>query len=190
MTRISHPGVRDVDHGYDDLVKRVFGFGKPTISTGILEKDGARPKEIKPQAKHLRGADLGEIFGIDLESTPTRAVTDQSVTLVEVACANEFGTDRVPARSFIRDWYDEALPTIREKLRNLMIEVVRGNRTRDQALELLAQWCVGSIQARIAAGIAPANADSTIARKGSSTPLIDTGQLRSAISYRIDQGPT
>ena len=36
------------------------------------------------------------------------------------------------------------------------------------------------------AGIAPPLKPATIARKGSSTPLINTGQLRSAITWRVE----
>jgi hypothetical protein len=66
-----------------------------------------------------------------------------------------------------------------------MRTVIEGKRTSDQVLEILGQRAVGQIQERIASGIAPANAPSTVAKKGSSTPLIDTGVLRSSITYQV-----
>jgi hypothetical protein len=47
---------------------------------------------------------------------------------------------------------------------------------------------VGVIKQRIANGIAPPNSPYTIARKGSSKPLIDTGQLRNSITYQVEIG--
>lgn len=112
---------------------------------------------------------------------------DDNVTVLDVATWNEFGTERIPSRSFIRTWYDANLPTIKKKLQALLVQVVKGRIGKDQALEQLGQWMVGSIQASISQGIPPPNASSTIAHKGSSTPLIDTGVLRSSISYRVEK---
>jgi hypothetical protein len=47
---------------------------------------------------------------------------------------------------------------------------------------------VGQIQERIKANIAPENADSTIERKGSSTPLINGGQLWQSVKHEVVQG--
>jgi hypothetical protein len=115
------------------------------------------------------------------------AHVDDSLTVLEVAVFNEFGTDRIPERSFIRAWFDENESRLRTALSRMMVSVIAGKRTKEQALELLAQTCVGQIQKRIANGISPPNADSTIDRKGSDKPLVDTGQLRSSISYRVDK---
>ena len=152
--------VTDTDHGYRALCERVFGFGKPRVDMGILERDGGEPH-----------GGVGD-----------------ALTVLEVAIFNEFGTENIPARSFIRAWFDEQEADLRRDLSTLMRLVVAGKQTKERILELLAQKAVGEIQARIAAGIGPANAPSTIARKGSSTPLVDTGVLRSSVSYRVDQG--
>ncbi len=108
------------------------------------------------------------------------------VTLLEVAIYNEFGTDKIPERSFIRAWFDENESKCKEAVRVMLVAVLAGKYTKEQALEMLAQRFVGEIQKRIAAGIPPENAPATIAAKGSSTPLIDKGQLRSGITYKVD----
>ena len=111
-----------------------------------------------------------------------------SLTVLEIGLIHEFGNDHVPERSFIRAWFDEDEATLREDLVKLAQSVLEGKRTRDEILEILGQRAVGRIQDRIARGIEPPNAPSTIARKGSSTPLVDTGVLRSKISYRVAEG--
>lgn len=149
--------IKDVDHGYEALRRRVFGFGDPKLSVGILEGQGGE------EAKGSSGA-----------------------TLLEIAIDNEFGTDRIPARSFVRAWFDESKAEIKAQLRNVMIGIIKGKLTKEQALERVGLWAAGQMQARIARGIAPPNAEATVRQKGSSTPLIATGQLRGAISYKVE----
>lgn len=62
---------------------------------------------------------------------------------------------------------------------------LHGDHSFYKELERVGLWAQGSIQQRISDGIPPPNAESTIRRKGSSTPLIDTGQLRTSIKYRV-----
>lgn len=145
--------VRDVDHGYDALVKRIYALGAPKISIGIHEEAGAREHE-------------------------------SGMSVVDVASIHEFGLG-VPERSFIRAWFDENQERAKEALRRLLVSVVEGKRKPEQALELFAQWALGEMQARIARSIPPPLAEETIERKGSSVALIDTGQLRSSLSYEI-----
>lgn len=155
--------ITDRDRGYKELRKRVFGTANPKISVGILDSDAEEP---------ARGGS-----------------EEEPLTILEVAIINEFGSEdgqHPPARSFLRAWFDGARDDILDRLQKEMQGVIAGKRTKEQALERVGMWAVGQIQARIAAGIAPPNAESTIRRKGSSTPLIDVGALRSAISYKVE----
>jgi hypothetical protein len=149
--------IKDVDHGYKALVERVFGFQKPVIDVGILE-DGPHG--------------------------------DDDVTVLQVGIFNEFGTANAPARSFIRAWFDENEGQLRADIAVLMESVIAGKRTKEQILELIGQRAVAQIQARMATNIPPPNRPSTIKRKGkggSTTTLIDTGILRSSITYKVKE---
>jgi hypothetical protein len=149
----------DRDRGFRALVQRVYRFGAPQVAMGILEADGAQP---------AAGAE-----------------GNQPLTVLDVGTWAEFGTESEPERSFIRAWFDQAEPQLREEFAKLLQEVLKGTKTKEQVLELVGLRGQGAIQARIAAGIDPPNAPSTIERKGSSKPLIDTGQLRSSISFAV-----
>lgn len=107
-------------------------------------------------------------------------------TVAEIANEHEFGLG-VPERSWLRDWVDQNQAMIRNDLRRAASRIIEGKLTIQQASDLLGSKYVAAIQTRIANGIAPPNAPSTIAKKGSSTPLIDTGQFRSAITYIMEQ---
>lgn len=108
----------------------------------------------------------------------------EGVTVAMVAEWAEYGIGQ-PERSWLRGWIDEAGPEIERRMAAETRAVLAGTRTQAQAHARLGAWAVGEIQLRISRGIAPENAQSTIDRKGSSTPLIDTGQLRSSITSRV-----
>ncbi len=105
-------------------------------------------------------------------------------TVLDVATFNEFGLG-VPERSFLRDYVDQNEPKIRGYIRALALKIKEGKIDQQIGLERLGLKIVGEIQKRIADGIPPPNAASTIERKGSSKPLIDTEQLRSSITPKV-----
>lgn len=154
--------IRDVDKGYDALVKRFYALDDaPAIDVGVLEAEGSKD--------HEGGG---------------------GVTVLDVAIWNEFGTEDIPERSFLRAWFDENVTKARELVRRLLENVVVGKRKLAEVPEVLGATFVGQIQKRISAGIAPENAPSTIAQKGSDKPLINKGQLRSSITHRArSRGP-
>jgi hypothetical protein len=104
-------------------------------------------------------------------------------SVVYVAKLHEFGIG-VPKRSFIRDTVDEYRKDISDKLKRAGGRVVRG---ADEARQLasIAGFVTRMIKDRIRSGIAPANAPSTIAKKGSSTPLRDTDRLIESIKSKV-----
>lgn len=108
---------------------------------------------------------------------------EDGLTVAEIAGYHEFGTATVPQRSFVRAWYDEALAKgeLSELFRAELARVVKGRATEAEAGERIALKCEASIRKRIRAHIPPPLAQSTIDRKKSSTPLIDTGQLVASI---------
>jgi hypothetical protein len=162
---VSSGGVKVIDHGYAALKKRLAEASAGTrLTVGIHEAEGDQPAE---------GDDSG-------------------ATLAEVAAYNEFGgpEDNPPRRSFLADWADGAVDENRELVRRSMKAVVQGKLPSLRvAFERLGLRFVGEIQLRIKAGIEPENAESTIARKGSSTPLIGvSGQLFTSVTHEVTEG--
>lgn len=155
--------VKDTDHGFKALAARLGKAANARLSVGIHEEEADEPAE---------GDDSG-------------------ATLGEVAAYNEFGgpDENPPRRSFIADWADENADEHKEMLRRSAQAVVKGALPNMQiALERLGLRFVGDVQQRIRGGIAPDNEPSTIAKKGSSTPLINEGQLWGSISHKVESG--
>jgi hypothetical protein len=149
--------ITERDNGYKALLAR-FDAPQGSVTIGVHEAEGSAPTE------------------------------DGEATLLDVAMFNEFGTASIPPRSFIGAWSDENEETNRERLRLIGEAVVAGKLPSiEVGLERFGLLCVADVQERIAAGIPPENAPSTIEKKGSSAPLIDTGQLRSSITHQVNK---
>lgn len=119
---------------------------------------------------------------------------DDAIGNVELAATHEFGSPAagIPERSFIRRalaWNSGPwLPSFTAKL---VARVVAGQLDELKALEILGQRCVAEVRRTITAGLVePRLEDSaagrrTIARKGSSKTLVETGQMLNSISYEV-----
>lgn len=110
---------------------------------------------------------------------------EPSLTVADVATYNEFGTATTPERPIIRGYVDEKKAEVTDLVSRMGKAVVSGKITAKVGLEALGLKLVAGMQERMSNGIAPPNAPSTIARKGSSTPTIDSGQLRSSLASRV-----
>ena len=147
------------DTGYGALLKRL-GLSEPKtdVTIGVHEAEGSENDD------------------------------ESELTVAEIAAINEFGgpDNNPPERSWLRAWADETEAENRKRLIKLMQAVTTGKIvSKEQALEQFGTLAVAEIQKRIRGGIAPEQADSTAARKGSATPLIDSGQFWGSITYKV-----
>ncbi len=121
---------------------------------------------------------------------------NSGMTLVELAATHEFGSSdgHVPERSFIRSTlYVRSAQALAEKIEAAAKLVIAGKLEAKRALELLGTFAASEIKNTITMNESdgygeypyPPLADSTIAAKGSSVPLIDTGQLKNSITYAV-----
>ncbi len=133
------------------------------------------------------------------------ASRDGAVPMLVIAAANEFGAKIpkrqarfedlddenpegwviIPERSYLRAWFDENVDALQATMERLIGQVVEGKISGRAALETIGGYVVTHVQAYMVDLKTPPNAPSTIARKGSSNPLIDTGQLKDAITWRV-----
>jgi phage gpG-like protein len=107
---------------------------------------------------------------------------------LEVAAVHEFGAPAagIPQRSFIRATVDLNAGEIARLQHATMTAYVQGKVTLRQGLDRIGMKVAAMMQKRIAAGIDPPLSPATVAKKKSSTPLVDTGQLRSAVTWLVE----
>ena len=113
------------------------------------------------------------------------AQEENGVEIVDVAMWNELGTSSTPSRPFMRDSVDKHIDAIQDFCMKQGKQVVEGKITAQQCLNAIGVYQKGLVQTEIRDGEFEPNAPSTIKKKGSDHPLIDTGTMRQSVSYVI-----
>lgn len=143
-----------------------------TVNVGILARGNDTKAEDK---KGLREIKKSQKTG--------------GLTVLDVATWAEFGIGQ-PERPFIRGYVDAHRKDIEAFISKTVKGAAKSGKSKEWALERIGLYVQSGIQVFIAAqgeGTYPPNAQETIDRKGSATPLIDTGQLRSSLTYEVQK---
>lgn len=148
--------ITDRDRGYRRVVAEVGQTARQKLTVGIHEEKG------------------GELH-------------DGEMTVAAIAMIHEFGAEAVgvPERSWLRGGIDAGKSRIEMLMRRLGKLILKGRLSSEQAHAMLGEDIVSIIRERIREGIAPPNEQATIDRKGSSTPLIDSGQMIQSIGHEV-----
>lgn len=152
----------DIDRGYRGFFTRAIATANQKLVTTVGVQ-GAKADEDHGGITNARLAGVHE-FGAIIK-----------ITRGEIA---------IPERSFIRATIDKK-DLYKNEIRALATKVLQGAFDAGTALRVLGEKISSDIKATIEHGIDPPNAASTIARKGSSKPLIDTGELKNSITYDV-----
>jgi len=102
------------------------------------------------------------------------------------AVYNNFGTIHIPPRPFMLLAWRQNFNKHREALRRAAKALIHGTMTRDQVGKRLGVMGENDVKQAITDLKTPPNAESTIRMKGSSNPLIDTGEMRQSVRYKVD----
>lgn len=108
---------------------------------------------------------------------------DDGVDVAEIAISNNFGTDKIPARPFFTQAFDENKAALNSLIFKLYKKITSFNSEVSKSLDILGLFMVGKIQAKIVSLRTPPNSPLTIELKKSSNPLIDTGHMRQSTTY-------
>lgn len=102
-----------------------------------------------------------------------------------VAAWNEFGAANIPERPFFRIALAQAEDPIEQLIRDNINP--RTLQVDEDLANKIGAYMQGEIQQSIVDLTSPANAPSTIQRKGSSNPLVDTSTMRTAVTYKVSK---
>jgi|JI9StandDraft_2_1071091.scaffolds.fasta_scaffold00930_28 hypothetical protein len=147
--------VKVIDHGFDKYKKAIEELHSKQIQVGMFAKVGD---------KVLTKAIVNE-FGT------TQAGKNNDVT--------------IPERSFIRSTYNRQYKKVGKRFDQIFVSISKGNYNIIPRLKLIGLEQETETKKTITDMRTPENAESTIAKKGSSHPLIDTGEMRSKISHEV-----
>lgn len=138
-----------------DAWRRAVRNSKPFVKVGIVSGTGEHPN-----------ADNGQ-------------------TLAEVGWWNEFGTRTIPERPFLRTGLHDNIGKYRVILADGLRRILLGETNERSVLGVLGAVAVADVQNKIVSVSSPPNAQMTIDRKGSSSPLQHTGALKQHITWEI-----
>lgn len=150
------------DRGLRRLAAKVHSGSQAKIEVGILEKQGQY--------------DYADPSG------------REGKKIIDIANATEFGTPTSPARSFVRGYADKHRKDILSIIRVNLTRAISGDLSIEDAYREAGQAMEsGMVQFVMdrGEGSYAENADYTVKKKGSDIPNVDSGQLLSAISYRV-----
>lgn len=116
-------------------------------------------------------------------------------SVIERAIYNEFGTKGgasgggwggpIPERPFFRNAMRANQKRYNQLLKISAKKILSGETTLRAVLTKLGIVAQGNIQEEITKLKSPPNSPVTVERKGSSNPLIDTGEMRQAVTWRV-----
>lgn len=151
------------------------------MRNGVTVKDRGWNR-IKREMTKASGS--GVKVGVQADVKPRKDPTED---MLAIAVINEFGfkPKRIPQRSFIRASFDKYKNSLDSYNKRLMTQVIAGKLPMKKALGLLGKVHQEQIQDYIRDLKVPENAELTIRLKGFDNPLIETGQLRRSIDYKV-----
>lgn len=91
----------------------------------------------------------------------------------------------IPPRPFIKNAWDENESKYKKMIVEGLSDICNGKITARKLLDKLGTVCVADIRNSAIKLKNPANAPLTIANKGSSNPLVDTGEMIRKATYKI-----
>jgi len=116
---------------------------------------------------------------------------------INKAVWNEFGTrggasgggwgGPIPERPFMRNAMRANAGKYRAALRSSAAKILKGKEKTETVLRKLGNLAQDDIKAEITSLSSPPNSPVTIKLKGSSNPLIDTGEMRGDVRYKVEK---
>lgn len=128
-----------------------------------------------------------------LQDTPKGGAEhgDSGLTVAEIATILEFGTEdgHIPARPALQITFDKNRDKLVELGQKLIGGVFDRKITVDKALNVMGAALANEVKKEITTGegIPPDNAESTIRKKGSDRPWVDTSRVLNSITWMVDK---
>jgi hypothetical protein len=109
-----------------------------------------------------------------------------SITLAQLGLIHEYGTSTIPPRPFLFPAIQNHQREIRNLSAAVLAKVVRGEMSKRDALGKIGALAQGLVQQQIRETTNPPLQPETIRRKGSSQPLIDSGNMIQNVQWEYE----
>lgn len=132
--------------------------------------------------------DLQKLYGMEVVAGMLRdsGKAENGASYVDIAAWNEYGTSRIPSRPFIRISADTNKAAWAKMAQQCVNDVIDGDSPRDAA-QVVGHRMVEDIRKVFGSSELKANAPSTVKKKGRNEPLVDSGEMRRRVNFRIEE---
>lgn len=156
------------DDSFPSMKKRVDAINGEGIEVGVLE------------GEHAWLASIHE-YGCDIPVTPKmRAyLHGQGLHLKDTTTHI-----RIPERAFLRTGYDKNRKAVMKKAQLMLADVVTGKMSEGAFFKAIGLELSSKIKDYAVELSSPGNHPYTVDQKGSSNPLVDTGDMIGSITWR------
>lgn len=183
---------KDIDKGMKQTMRRIMAEAK-YVDIGIQSDEDetllkiAAAHEFGATINHPGGTAYGYKTEDDAKKGKVRFMKKGSGYMV--LGETKPHTIEIPERSYIRSTVDENEHKYLDNYaKKLSAQIIDGNIDKYTALTIMGQKIESDIKSKIISLRSPPNAPSTIRKKGSSNPLVDTGLLGGSIRYVVTDG--
>lgn len=105
------------------------------------------------------------------------------INMATLGAIQHFGAGSIPARP----WLDAGVESGSAEYVQVIESGLEGEEDPEKIMNMLGVIAVGKVQEFITQLKSPPNAESTVRRKKSANPLIDTGAMRASVNYKLDK---
>lgn len=138
-----------------------------------------------PKSKGKRAGDFPDLFFLQAKSGEKFLARPKGKDKFEIMF---WLTPKVhiPERAFLRNGYDENIERIRQHTNALLPSILSGKMKAENLCETLGLELSSAIRNYAENLQDPPNAWATVETKGSDNPLMDTGDMIGAITYKVE----
>lgn len=182
--------IKDIDHGMKATLRRISDKAN-YVDVGLQSDEEetllkiAGANEFGATINHPGGTPYGYQTKNDAKAGKVKFLKKGSGFMV----LGETKPHKIviPERSFIRSTVDDNEEKYFRSLNRVMGRIIDGTLNKFQALSFVGQLVEADIKSKIINLDSPANAKSTVRKKGSDNPLVDTGLMGNSIRYVVQE---
>ena len=162
------------DLGWKEIKKQIRAFKNSYTGVGYYSDGGTDPKE------NIAARALIQEIGAKIVVTEKM----QRFWIWKFGKRITKKIIRIPKRPFMRRTFEKNLKRIKKRIDIEYNKVLEGKQTAKQALSRIGEWYVGLIKLTIRRGGFVPNSPLTVSEKGSTKPLVDTGEMITSTTHR------
>ena len=157
---------------------------KPTTTVIRIPERKFLTVPVHPDAVGKKAKEISDLFVFTAKSGEKFLAKSEGKNLVLYYWLTE--SVKIPERSFLRAGHDAYIDEVMDKASKLVGQVIDGKMSEEQLLDFVGLTLSTKIKTYARDLSSPPNSSFTIDQKGSSNPLVDTGNMIGGIYFEVE----